>query len=85
MHASSMAKHHHPLARTRERRGLTQKGLAELAGVAQSTVSRIESGECTPDVVIALRLAAALKTTVARLFSVPDAEPQPVAPTGEAA
>lgn len=51
------------LAKIRKQRGLTQKELAALAGIAQSYVSRLESGECPIEKLsfdVAARLAAAL-------------------------
>jgi transcriptional regulator with XRE-family HTH domain len=51
------------LAKCRKQRGLTQKQLADMAGVAQSYVSDLESGVCTLSRLsldVAVRLAAAL-------------------------
>ena len=51
------------LAKYRKQRGLTQKQLAYLANVAQSCISRIESGERAANKLtldVAARLAAAL-------------------------
>jgi len=51
------------LAKYRKQRGLTQKQLAALAGVAQSYVSRLEADVCPPNKLsldVAARLAAAL-------------------------
>lgn len=47
------------LTRERQRVGLTQRELARLAGVAPSTVSRIESGEVDPTIGMLNRLLAA--------------------------
>jgi DNA-binding XRE family transcriptional regulator len=49
--------------------GLTQGELAERAGVSRQLVAAVEAGRNTPSVDAALRLAAALGTTVERLFS----------------
>ena len=35
----------HPLAQARAERGLTQKDLSELAGVAKQTISQLEHGD----------------------------------------
>jgi Zn-dependent peptidase ImmA (M78 family)/DNA-binding XRE family transcriptional regulator len=48
------------LSLARERRRLTGKGLAELAGVSAITVSRLENGENQPDYETVARLARAL-------------------------
>lgn len=63
------------LERLRREQGLDQKELAARAGVAQSTVSRAESGgKLTADTAIAL--ARVLKVSVEDLFG---AEPSAVA------
>jgi transcriptional regulator with XRE-family HTH domain len=66
--------------RVRERRkllGLTQERLEELSGVAQSTISKVESGD--PSVRISddlkWRLAGGLCCTVADLFPWPSVRP----------
>lgn len=40
--------------------GLSQKQLAELSGVRQSNISRIERGTCTPDLETLSKLAYAM-------------------------
>lgn len=57
----------HPLREIRLRRGISQDRLAELAGLSQSRVSRIERG-AAPEDTEAQRLAEALGVTVAALF-----------------
>jgi putative transcriptional regulator len=57
------------LAAARKRAGLSQKQLATRAGVARSTVARIELGLHQPSVTVALALATELDTTVEALFS----------------
>lgn len=52
---------------TRIARGLTQRELAELVGIAEKYLSRLELGMATPSVLIALRLAAALELEVEQL------------------
>jgi DNA-binding XRE family transcriptional regulator len=44
----------------RKGRFLTQEQLAELAGVARKTISRLERGESTAQMTVARKLAAAL-------------------------
>ena len=58
--------------RLKERRselGLTQAELAERVGVTRKTVNTVENGVFIPSTVVALKLAAALGTTVEALFS----------------
>ncbi len=47
---------------------LTQAELAELAGVTRQTIIAIEKGNYTPSVLLALRLAKALKKPIEELF-----------------
>ena len=56
------------LKETREARGLTQAQLAELVGVSRKTINTVENGIFVPSTVIALKLAAALDTSVEALF-----------------
>lgn len=57
------------LRETREQRGLTQMALAELAGVDQTTISKIEVGTMqTPSWPIVARLAKALRVKPEALF-----------------
>lgn len=53
-----------------ERRGrrLTQAELASAVGVSRQTIVAIEGGDYAPSVLLALRLAAALDTSVDHLF-----------------
>ncbi|NDB18138.1 MAG: XRE family transcriptional regulator [Actinobacteria bacterium] len=48
----------------RQKRGLTQKQLAELAGMTQPAVARFEAGGTTPTLAILARLAEALGMTL---------------------
>ena len=41
-------------------RDLTQKQLAELSGIRQSNISRIENGTCSPTIATLQKLAAAM-------------------------
>ena len=52
----------------RRARGLSQRALAETAGITRQAVGAIESGRMQPSVGIALALAAALDTSVEDLF-----------------
>ena len=60
------------LREERLRLELTQAQLAELVGVSRKTVNTVENGVFVPSTVLALRLAAALGTTVERLFQLRD-------------
>ena len=62
------------LESVRTARGLSQRALAQAAGVTRQAVSAIEAGRMQPGVGIALALARALGTSVEELFAVP-AEP----------
>jgi putative transcriptional regulator len=55
----------------RESRGLTQAELAEAVGVTRKTVNTVERGHFVPSVVLALRLAGALRVSVEDLFRLP--------------
>lgn len=48
--------------------GLTQMRLAEKAGISQSTVSRIEGGDCDPGVAVLQAIADALGVKLADLL-----------------
>lgn len=58
------------LARLRMERGMTQRQLADLAGVLHQHVSRWELGICTPDTKSLLKLAAALNCSLDDLINV---------------
>ena len=49
--------------------GLTQAELADRVGVSRKTINTVENGVFTPSTLLALKLAAALNTTVEALFS----------------
>ena len=59
------------LREERSKRGLTQAQLADLVGVSRKTINTVENGIFVPSTVLALRLAAALKTPVESLFRLP--------------
>ena len=58
------------LKEIRNARGLTQAALAEQAGFSRKTVNTIENGVFVPSVLVALKLAKVLETTVEALFAV---------------
>ena len=53
---------------------MTQQQLADRAGVTRQTVISIEKGVYRPSVELALRLAAALGTTVEELFQIDESK-----------
>ena len=55
----------------REARGWTQAELAAAIGVSRKTINTVENGVFIPSTVVALKLAAALNTTVEKLFALP--------------
>jgi transcriptional regulator with XRE-family HTH domain len=56
------------VGRLRERRGLTQEQLGWAAGLHQTAVARIESGERKPTLETILKLADGLEVPPAELF-----------------
>lgn len=56
------------VGRIRERRGLTQEQLGWAAGLHQTAVARIESGERKPTLETIFKLAAGLEVPPAELF-----------------
>jgi transcriptional regulator with XRE-family HTH domain len=54
--------------RLREERGLTQEQLGWAAGIHQTAIARIESGERRPTLGTVFKLAAGLEVPPARLF-----------------
>ena len=59
------------IAAVRRGRGLSQRTLAEAAGITRQAVGAIESGRMQPSVGIALALGRALGMTVEELFGTP--------------
>lgn len=55
--------------RLREARGLTQEQLGWAAGLHQTAVARIETGERKPELNTILKLAAGLEVPPAELFA----------------
>ena len=59
---------HNRLKETRLKRNLTQEALAKMVGVTRQTIIAVEKEKFVPSVRLALELALALNTPVARLF-----------------
>ena len=62
------------LKEVRTRQGRTQAELAALVRVSRKTINTVENRVFFPSVVLALRLARALGTTVEQLFYLTDKE-----------
>lgn len=60
------------LREERARYNLTQADLASMIGVSRKTINTVENQVFIPSTVLALRLARALRTTVEKLFQLPD-------------
>jgi DNA-binding XRE family transcriptional regulator len=56
------------IAAARRKAGLSQGQLAERLGLAKSTIARIELGDATPSVDVALAISRELDATVEALF-----------------
>jgi len=56
------------LARLRDEQKMSQRGLAEAAGLINSTISRIEAGSVKPDPATLEKIAYALKVDKTLLF-----------------
>ena len=54
----------------RQKKGITQEALAELAGVSRQTIISIEKGNYVPSLELAFALASLFKVTVEELFYV---------------
>ena len=59
----------------RRQRRTTQAELAATVGVSRQTIISIEGGDYVPSVLLALRLATALESTVDHLFFLAPLEP----------
>lgn len=55
------------IKRQREKQNISQKELAETIGVNQGTICRFEQGLKVPGIVLAVRIAKELGTTVEKL------------------
>lgn len=64
----------------RQRQGLSQRALAARAGLAPSSVSKIENARVSPTYDVMLRIAAALGTDIAALLGAEAAAAGPAAP-----
>lgn len=62
------------LRAVRRQQGLTLQRLAELTGLTKSYLSKVERGQSTPSIAVALKVARALDVDVGRLFSDATAE-----------
>lgn len=60
------------LKEARTKAGLTQAELADIVGVSRKTINTVENGVFVPSTLLALKLAAALKTKVEALFYLQD-------------
>lgn len=56
------------IRRIREERGLSQRRLAQLAGIGQSFLSQVERGEKDPGIKTLLNICKALNVSIAHLF-----------------
>lgn len=52
----------------RDYHGISQRELARRIGVGKTTISEIERGDRLPNVLTAIRIARALKTTVEEIW-----------------
>lgn len=60
------------LKNLRQKKGFTQKELANVANISVMTYSRYESGERIPNVCIAQQFAKALNVSIEELFPLSD-------------
>jgi transcriptional regulator with XRE-family HTH domain len=60
----------------RERKGLSQRGLAAKAKMSQTFLSNVESGKADPSLSTLKRLAKALGVTVSELVKEPKRKPR---------
>lgn len=60
------------LRKIRERRGLTQAELGEMAGLSSAAISQLETGSRRPNFTTLIGLSRALETTPNALFGVVD-------------
>ncbi|HPU02148.1 MAG: helix-turn-helix transcriptional regulator [Firmicutes bacterium] len=56
----------------RKELGLRQEDLARKAGVTRQTINAIENNKYNPTLILAMKLARILKTTVENLFQLDD-------------
>lgn len=60
----------------RKQKGLTQKQLGDLCGMADSAIRRYENGNANPKIETLKKIAAALEVPVSELFSIPLIKPR---------
>lgn len=58
----------HPIKVARQKLGLTQREIAEAAGVTNATISRIEARRFNPEPAVAIKLANALGLTLDQIY-----------------
>lgn len=58
----------------RAMREMTQEDLSQKCGVTRQTIIAVEAGKYAPSVLLALRMAQALGTTVDEIFQLQDKE-----------
>ena len=56
----------------RARHNLTQDELADMVGVTRQTMLHLEKGRYNPSLILAWRVAKALQSTIAEVFSIDD-------------
>ncbi len=63
----------HHLVEIRQKRGLTQEGLAKIVHLPRSTIANLESGQGNPSLINLAKIAAALGTSIEKLLHPPHA------------
>ena len=76
MYFNSMTALKNHLKRFRQQAGLSQQGLAQLAGISRQAYAAVESGTATPSTEVALRLARAFNARADTLFVLDEGSPQ---------
>ena len=66
------------LRRLRERLGLSQRALARQAGVANATISQIESGKLNPTVSMLKKVLDGVPISLSEFFADPEEQPEQV-------
>ena len=61
----------------RKQRGYSQMKLANLVGISNRTISMYETGNSSPDIETANRLANALETSLSAIFAIKAVESEP--------
>ncbi len=60
---------HNSVQAAREKKGLSQQGLAEAVDVSRQTISAIEKGNYAPTVLLAMKIATHFNLRVEDIFS----------------